>query len=292
MRRRHEEEHVETEKWAIPYADLLTLLLAFFVVMYSLSTVNEAKFRVLAQSLNHAFNGHRVATASIPAQDPGPPGRAVIRIDLPSGAAAPALNAHDPAEAVVSQPDARPGPAQAPDRPPVHAGEGAAPQVAGGAQGSQGGLRRLAAALGVALKPWIGQGQVILRHTPSEVQMEIRTDVLFGSASSDLSEQAVGILDRAAAVLDGFPNPVRVEGYTDDRPIHTGKYPSNWELSAARAGSVARLFAAEGMNPGRIAVTGWGAMHPVAGNDTAKGRAQNRRISVVVLGAGPVATKP
>jgi chemotaxis protein MotB len=91
------------------------------------------------------------------------------------------------------------------------------------------------------------------------------------------------VLQSLAAILAPFPNPVRVEGYTDDVPIDTAIYPSNWELSAARAASVARLFSGHGVDPRRLGIIGWSEYRPAAGNDTVQGRNRNRRVLVVVL---------
>lgn len=128
--------------------------------------------------------------------------------------------------------------------------------------------------------------QVIVRNHGGWVEVEIRNDILFGSGSAILaaaaSEPVIGLL---ADVLRTVPNPVRVEGHTDNIPIRNTMFPSNWELSAARAASVVRLLSARGLDPSRLAVLGLGEFRPVAGNDTPEGRDANRRVLVVILGS-------
>jgi chemotaxis protein MotB len=134
-----------------------------------------------------------------------------------------------------------------------------------------------------ALQPLIDRKLVVVRHTPDWLEIEIRTDILFPSGVAQLSASANAVLENLAGILARFPNALRVEGFTDNVPISTLQYPSNWELSAARAASVARLFAMTGVAPDRLGIIGWGEVRPLASNDTAEGRNQNRRVLVVVM---------
>lgn len=291
MRKRRQEEHVDSEKWAIPYADLLTLLLAFFVVMYSLSSINEAKFRVLAESINEAFNGTgKVVEPMTPAQ----PAR---EVPLP-----------DQYRAANATPIARIRVPVSPRHLPLPGHEGAASEPSSGssvhmasipAAGPDPGsddaraasLTTISSEVAKALKPWVDRKQVVIRQTKLWLEIEIRTDVLFPSGVAMLTDPARKVLDGVAGVLTRFSNPIRIEGYTDNRPIDTWRFPSNWELSAARAGSVARLFGDQGIDPSRIGIFGWGEYHPVASNATPEGRNRNRRIAIVVL-SGRAAERP
>jgi chemotaxis protein MotB len=115
------------------------------------------------------------------------------------------------------------------------------------------------------------------------VEVEIRTDILFPSGVATLSAHATQVLEQLAATLKPFPNPIRVEGHTDNRPISTRAFPSNWELSAARAASVVHLFTQQGIDPARLAVIGLGEYRPARSNDTAEGRNANRRVLLVIL---------
>jgi chemotaxis protein MotB len=117
------------------------------------------------------------------------------------------------------------------------------------------------------------------------LEIEINTDILFPSGAGAFAATAEPVLDKLAEVLRPFPNPIRVEGHTDDRPIHTGAFPSNWELSAARAASVVHQFTKQGIDPLRLEIVGFGEFHPRQPNDSSDGRNANRRVAVLVLEA-------
>ncbi len=253
------------EAWAIPYADLMTLLLAFFVVMYAVSVVNEGKFRVMSESMVEAFNGSSHAIAPLPATRVRPH-NITPAIAVPAGQAGSSLT-----------PIALPIPLHA--RPPqgskAHDGSHSASQ--------QENLGHIEDQVRKALQPLIDRKLVIVRHQPDWLEIEIRTDILFPSGVAQLSTPANAVLRDLATILAHFPNPLRVEGFTDDVPINTALYPSNWELSAARAASVARLFALSGVAADRLGIVGWGEVRPLADNATVEGRNQNRRVLVVVM---------
>lgn len=270
MRRRRHEEHQNHEAWAIPYADLMTLLLAFFVVMYAVSVVNEGKFRVMSESLIEAFNGSSHAIAPLPPTQVRPH-NINPSIATPAGKSG---------ASVV--PIAVPIPPH-----PVAMRGGNGRDVANRATPEQN-LGRIESEVRKALQPLIDRKMVNVRNKVDWLEIEIRTDILFPSGVAQLSAPAQGILHSLAGVLGEFTNPLRVEGFTDDVPINTALYPSNWELSAARAGSVARLFATSGVAQDRLGIIGWGEMHPLADNATAEGRNQNRRVLVVVMGNSPL----
>jgi chemotaxis protein MotB len=115
------------------------------------------------------------------------------------------------------------------------------------------------------------------------LEIEINTDILFPSGSGAFAPEAAPVLDKLAEVLKPFPNPMRVEGHTDDRPIKTAAFPSNWELSAARSASVVHEFTKAGIDPLRLEIVGFGEFHPRQANDTPEGRNANRRVAVLVL---------
>jgi chemotaxis protein MotB len=122
-----------------------------------------------------------------------------------------------------------------------------------------------------------------VRRESTWVEVEIRTDILFASGIAKISNDAMPALTVLAETLAKYPNPVRVEGHTDNRPINTATFPSNWELSAARAASVVHLFARGGVQPARLAVIGLGEFRPAQSNDTVEGRNANRRVLIVIL---------
>jgi chemotaxis protein MotB len=129
----------------------------------------------------------------------------------------------------------------------------------------------------------VRKDMVRVRRSDFWIEVEMRTDILFPSGSARLADDAVDIIERLGAVLAPFPNPVRVEGYTDNKPIKTAVFYSNWELSAARAGSVVRVLSSHGVTPERLAVIGYGEQRPLMPNDTQEGRNANRRVVVVIL---------
>lgn len=255
MRKKRHEEHVNHEAWAIPYADLMTLLLAFFVVMYAVSVVNAGKFRAMSASMSEAFNGGSPFIAPPEVQKPAAPSRAI-----------PVLPSFSPINAPIRLPILHPVAVRSKAR-------GVAPLAT---------LEQIESKVQHVLQPLIDKKLVVLRRTPTRLEIEIRTDILFPSGVARLSTSASQVLHELGRTLAPFPNPLRVEGFTDDVPISTPLYPSNWELSAARAARVARLFADNGVRSTRLSIVGWGDVRPVANNATAEGRNHNRRVLVVV----------
>ena len=262
MGRRHKhEEHANHEAWAIPYGDLITLLLAFFVVMYAMSSVNEGKYRVLSDSLVAAFNGapKTLEPIQVGEKQMGPGAELAINI------------ARQPM--IESQPRRSIAPiamAQLP-MPPDPAGQ--SEELAG-----------VANEVEQSMSDLIDRELVTVRRHGKWVEVEIKTDILFPSGVATLSPAAEQVLQQLAETLKPFPNAIRVEGHTDNRPISTSAFPSNWELSAARAASVVHLFTRAGMDPARLAVIGLGENRPAQSNATAEGRNANRRVLLVILG--------
>jgi chemotaxis protein MotB len=255
-RRPREEDHVNHEAWAIPYADLLTLLLAFFVVMYAISSLNTGKYRVLADALSVAFKGGTVAEDVGPMRPSGVSGLTVL--DAVQGRDYGAPAAQSPAGGVA--PGARPSPLLKADAITVRVARATVPQVM--------------------------RDQITVRRHAFWVEVEIRNDVLFQSGSAVLNLEAEKVIARLALTLRGFGNPIRVEGHTDDVPIQGGMYGDNWELSAARAAAVVRVLVANGVDPGRLAVLGFGEHRPLRPNDSPEGRSANRRVLLAILGSG------
>jgi chemotaxis protein MotB len=263
-RRKKHEEHVNAEAWAIPYGDLVTLLFALFTVMYAMSSVNEGKFRILSDSMIAAFNGapKTLRPVNLGEKEPGKGGEkplvgitptALIKLDersTPDGNLVP----RDPTktESVHS-----------PDLP--------------------GALIRMQRQVQDAMQALIDARLVTVRRENMWLEIEINADILFPSGSGDFTTAAEPVLDKLAEVLKPFPNPIRVEGHTDDRPIKTAQFPSNWELSAARAASVVHQFTRQGVDPLRLEIVGFGQFHPRQPNDTNEGRNANRRVVILVL---------
>ncbi|AXQ28209.1 flagellar motor protein MotD [Solimonas sp. K1W22B-7] len=268
MARKHKhEEHLNHEAWAIPYGDLVTLLLALFVVMYAVSSVNEGKYRVLADAMSEAFGGppRSMKPIQMGTQQRGEDQTQQIRLMQPRGTEKKtSVGGEDPAlqNRFV--------------HPPV---------VSGGAGEKQARehLQRMAEAVEQALGDLISRDLVVVKRTDFWLEIEIRTDILFSSGSASVAETAWPVMSRLASILRPFDNTLRIEGHTDNVPISTATFPSNWELSAARAASVVHLFMREGVDPGRMTVAGFGEYHPAGDNATNEGRNHNRRVVIVVL---------
>jgi chemotaxis protein MotB len=271
-RRKKHEEHANHEAWAIPYADLLTLLLAFFVVMYAISSVNAGKYRVLSDSLFAAFRG--APRSMQPVQ--------VGEKQMGTGAD---MNSTVIQQAVLDG-KAQSRLAPIPVAVGLQKGTGDSPisnKLPPQAAAAAAALSRLADQVAQAMDQLVKKDMVTIRRSDFWIEVEMKTDILFPSGSARLADNAVDIIEQLGAVLAPFPNPIRVEGHTDNKPIKTAVFYSNWELSAARAGSVVRVLANHGVGPDRLAVIGYGEQRPLKGNDTEDGRNANRRVVVVIL---------
>ncbi len=240
-RLRREEEHENHERWLVSYADFITLLFAFFVVMYAISSVNEGKYKVLSNSLVNAFKN---TTAQ-----PGGQPIAVIQ-------GAPLLPVKP-----VAKPD------KAVDQKKVEQRQK---------------MKNMADDIKNALQPLIAQGKVKLLETSRGVTIEINDSVLFPAGQAKLEPASMSAMLAIAQVLAASDFPITIEGHTDNVPIATPQFPSNWELSAMRATTVLRLFNDGGVGAERLTAIGYGETRPVDTNTTPEGRARNRRVSVLI----------
>lgn len=244
-RRKKPEDHDNHERWLVSYADFITLLFAFFVVMYAISSINEGKYRVMSDSIVDAFKN--VPTSSKP-----------ITIEAP-----------DPQQAETGQIRIQPVPVQP-------TGEDARAQ-------RRERMKAVAQDLLGVVDPLVQGGQVRVTESERGVAIEINASLLFAPAQAELNRETVQVLREVARVLARDTHQVRIEGHTDNLPISSLVYPSNWELSSARASSVTRLFVENGVAPGRITVVGYADNQPVDTNDTADGRARNRRVTILLV---------
>ncbi|MHB9102089.1 MAG: flagellar motor protein MotD [Sulfuricella sp.] len=253
-RRQKHEEHENLDRWLVSYADFITLLFAFFVVMYSVSQVNEGKYRVMSDSLVNAFKNAPTATTPI---------APALRIDAstkgsPSAAQALALKQ----TIFVRKTD-----------PIIEARQKLQTEK----------MKGIATDLLKAMEPLVKEGQVRVSQSVHGIAIEINASVLFASGQASLEPGSVKALRAVGRVLAQVPNDVQVEGFTDNTPINTAAFPSNWELSTARASSVVRLFAESGAPPERLVAVGYGEFRPVDTNSTPEGRARNRRVTIMIL---------
>jgi chemotaxis protein MotB len=249
------EEHENHERWLVSYADFITLLFAFFVVMYSISSVNEGKYRVLSSALVTAFSH---------------PQKTIAPIQYGTPLRSPILQHESLFKDDKFQDQ------NTVDRPGVdHRIVPTAAEMAD--------MQKIADEISYLLKDLIDKQIITVTKTNLGVEIEIKSKILFASGVAVLSSQAISPLRKIAAVLGKTSNDINVEGYTDNVPISNEYFPSNWELSAARAASVVRLFAQSGIDPNRLKAIGLAEHNPIADNSTELGRSKNRRVAIVVL---------
>lgn len=254
VRRRRQEVHVNQERWLISYADFITLLFAFFVVMYSISQVNDSKYRVLSDTFIEAFNQPSHTQPISDAKDNVASSTSTIApIDLGN----PAVT--ETASVDVDEPVAPNEPVRTSDE-----------------------LTQISDLVSEKFTQLINDQMIQVSSNELWLQIELKDSILFSSGSADTSEQAQKIFDEIADILKGYSNPVQVEGFTDNIPIKSVKYPTNWELSTARACAIVKYLASKGIAPERLSAVGYGEYQPVAANDTEQGRAQNRRVTIMV----------
>ena len=257
-RKKIHEEHENHERWLVSYADFITLLFAFFVVMYALSSVNEGKYRVLSDSLESAFQTTPKSPSPIQVGE-NPKQEKQIQLNI-----------------LEDSPKAK--------SPTLEKQEVDIDNVKiSNTERDRKNLNKIQRQLERSFGTMIESDQVSLKRTGRGIEVEISSSILFDSGRALIQPQAVPVLTDVAATIKSFPNAVRVEGFTDDVPIETAAFPSNWELSAGRAASVVHILSDEGVDPFRLAAIGYGEYRPIASNATAEGRLRNRRVLLVIL---------
>jgi chemotaxis protein MotB len=236
-RRRYDEgeDRESQDRWLISYADFITLLFAFFVVMYAISVVNTGKYKALSDALGDAFGGR-----------PAVPQASSTIEQLPLTN----LIARKRADAARRERER---------------------------------LNTLARELNASLAPLVKNGQVRVSQSGRGVTVEINAKVLFEEGRAALGSEARATLGTVASLLKNDPHAIQVEGHTDNVAIANSAFPSNWELSSARASSVVRLFIDSGVAEGRLTAVGHAANLPVAPNSDEAGRVRNRRVAVTIL---------
>lgn len=230
------------ERWLISYADFMTLLFAFFVVMYAISSVNEGKYKVLGSSLGIAFGLH-----GAPPSDGG--GIHLTEQEMLF-------------KSIVDRRNAR---------------------LAEQQRKLDERMQNLAITLNQVMASFVKNGQMTVTKNSRGVELDINASTLFAPGEAVLASSAHQILSEVAKILVDGSQPIEVEGHTDNLPISNAKFPSNWELSSARASSVVRLFIDQGVTAKRLTAVGAADNHPVLSNDTPEGRTRNRRVTITVL---------
>jgi chemotaxis protein MotB len=214
------------DRWLLSYADFVTLLFAFFVTLYAVSTVDKEKLAPAASSLREAFDGEARKAGPVPVSD--------------GGTLVPARDELDTVRHELSR----------------------------------------------VLADAIDAGRLELIDDSRGLVVSLPESATFAPASTEITEGALGLIARVASAVQPFGRSLRIEGHTDDVPIKTRAFRSNWELSTARAATVIRFLVERvGFDPRRLSAAGYGEFHPRVANDSPENRARNRRVDIVILGA-------
>lgn len=261
-RKKRQEEHVNHERWLVSYADFITLLFAFFVVMYSISSVNEGKYRVLSDTLESAFKSSGKSDKPIQIGE-----LARTLNPLNDGVQSPAAENND-VKSIVK-------PIKVIDGQKTDPGPGKIGEASKMINALQDELKNSLATL-------VDKNLVTLRKGKDGLEVELKSKLLFPRASAQLSISAEKLLIRIASTLSRFPASIQVEGHTDSAPINSALYPSNWELSSARAATVVRLFAEHEMDPESMWAIGYAQYRPYSTIKTQLEVSQNRRVVLVI----------
>jgi chemotaxis protein MotB len=220
LKRRSLDLHINHERWLVSYADFVTLLFAFFVVMYSVSQINESKYEELTSTLNGFFSEQQNTTETKQA-------------------------AESPSANVIELPT-------------------------------------LETAFYQQLLPLIEEGAIEVSSNELWLQISLSNRILFDIGSVKPSEQANDVIAQTATIMKDTVNPIRVEGFTDNVAINTAQFPSNWQLSSARASAIVQLLSANGVSPSQLSAVGYGEFQPIADNSTEAGRTKNRRVVLMI----------
>jgi chemotaxis protein MotB len=259
-------DHENEERWLLTYADMITLLMALFMVLFSISSVNISKYQTLQQSLKAAFSGSILSG-----------GKAILQSGSES------TSAHTPATSEVpSIVPLTPNIPKPVDTSAKQISKAMLEQAA--ADQEQSGFQKLKAELDAYAKAHGFSNQVQTVIERQGLVVRVLTDkLLFASGQATLEPAGNPLLNEVAQLLNvDTTHPITVEGNTDNQPIHSSEFPSNWELSAIRATTVLRYLLARGVAMQRLSAAGYAALHPIATNATAAGRADNRRVDIVL----------
>jgi chemotaxis protein MotB len=241
-KKRHEEEPENQERWLLTYADLITLLLGLFVILYAMSQMDKTKYQDFVSALTQRFGSKSVMAGH---------------------------------KGVLFQPAPKTGKAQAPQysfkRDPRK--------------------QRLQNQLNALLKQQIGVGEVQINDTRNGVSIDLLESLLFASGSAVIKPEAYDSLNKITDFLMTLNNDIRVEGHTDDVPINTAQFPSNWHLSIARALNTGYYILQRGFPPERVSIAGYSEYQPLVPNDSSENRTKNRRVEIVIL-IGDLSVQP
>ena len=257
------EEHENAERWLLTYADMITLLLALFIYLYSISTINEVKLQAFGQAFASLF------------------GVGKIPLNMSAGASG-----------VLSIPGNQKGKADEKDPQKKKYDKKSEMEKQKAREQKAAENKRNMEALKEQLKQeypdLVNQGKLTILEQDEGLMLRLQDSALFDLGSSDIASLARPLLQRMGELIASLPNPVRVEGHTDDLPIRSARYRSNFELSGARASSVVDNFIREGkMLPDRFSIAGYGEYKPIATNVPNQGNPLNRRVEILILEVKP-----
>jgi chemotaxis protein MotB len=248
-RKPFDDDDENPDRWLVSYADFITLLFAFFVVMYSISSVNKGKYDKLASSMGGAFTGENAS----------------IQLKMKAG------NPSDAASKLKNQQKSliKPLPLTY-----LYSEKMRREREA---------LTNMGIDLSNKLSPLISEGKVRVVQNNRGIRIDINDSVLFSPGSAELAGTASAMMNEIAIMLKDNQRHIQVEGHTDNIAIHNATFFSNWELSAVRASSVVRMLSEIGIAENRLSALGFGAAQPITENETPAGRAKNRRVSIMIL---------
>ncbi|MGB2592263.1 MAG: flagellar motor protein MotB [Candidatus Acidiferrum sp.] len=256
-RRKTTQDHISHDRWLVSYADFITLLFAFFVVLYASSQVDKRKIGKLALSIQVAFQQLGVFETSntkIPLSDSEAVPFSQVQVVENTDRTTDLEHFVQPMKGILS-------PSQS---------------------GSQ--MKALQDDLEKALAPEIDKHVVDIKASREGLIVSLREIGFYESGSANLRPSSKQAIDRLAAILQAHSEALRIEGHTDNVPIHNSRFDSNWELSTARAADLIKLFITHyHFDPARLSAAGYAEYRPVASNDSPEGRARNRRVDVVIL---------
>lgn len=257
-RKKKQEEHVNHERWLVSYADFITLLFAFFVVMFATSQTDKSKAQAVSDSVKKALDGQSFS--------------AVVKVILGG-----TVDHTGQGNAQKHGPGGDKRPVKLDDKKPP-------PTV-----------MELIPSLDVLTKqlaPEIKSGKLQISMVPRGLAISFTQAALFPSGEDEIAKDTYPSIHRIAEAMQKIPNPARMEGHTDAIPIHNSRFRSNWELSAARSIALLQALTGAGADKDRLSIAGYADTNPVEDNDTEQGRAKNRRVDIIILNGTGVMGEP
>ena len=249
MARKKHEEHVNHERWLVSYADFITLLFAFFVVMFATSQTDKNKAQAVSDSVKKALEGESF--------------NSVVKVILGG-----TIDHTGQGNAQKHGPGG--------DKRPVKADDKKSQSIA----------VELSPSLDILTKQLaeeIKSGKLQISMVPRGLAISFTQAALFPSGEDEIARDTYPSIKKIAEAMQKIPNPARMEGHTDAVPIHNSRFRSNWELSAARSIALLEAIKGFGVEKDRLSIAGYADTNPLEDNDTEEGRAKNRRVDIIIL---------